>query len=63
MVQEEGHSPGGSVGGEREGTSTSLQWQCVDGAGVGGTCLAAVFEGNERAPALAFRGGAWMVCE
>ena len=35
----------------------------MDGARVGGTCLAAVFEGNERAPALAFRGGAWMVRE
>ena len=33
----------------------------MDGAGVGGTCLAAVLEENERAPALAFRGGAWMV--
>ena len=55
--------PGGSAGGEGEDTSTSLEGRCVDGAGVGGTCLAAVLEENERAPALAFRGGAWMVQE
>jgi hypothetical protein len=35
----------------------------VNGAGVGGTRLAAVFEGDERAPELAFRGGAWTVRE
>ena len=35
----------------------------MDGAGVGGACLVAVREENERAPALAFRGGAWMVQE
>jgi hypothetical protein len=55
--------PGGSAGKEREGTSTSLQWQCVDGAGVGGTCLAAVLAEKERAPALAFSGSAWTVQE
>ena len=33
----------------------------MNGAGVGGACLAAVREENGRAPALAFRGGAWMV--
>jgi hypothetical protein len=38
------HLPGGSAGREREDTSTGLEWQCVDGAGVGGTCLAAVLE-------------------
>ena len=54
--------PGGSAE-ENENTSTSLWGQCVDGAGVVGTCLAAVREGNERAPALAFRGGAWIVQE
>ena len=47
------HSPGGSAYREGEGTGTGLEWQCVDGAGVGGTRLAAVFEGNERSPALA----------
>ena len=35
----------------------------MDGAGVGGTCLAAVLEENERAPALAFSGSAWTVLE
>ena len=55
--------PGGSAGREGEGTSTGLGGRCVDGAGVGGTCLAVVFEENERAPALAFSGSAWMVCE
>ena len=57
------HLPGGSAGREGEDTSTGLKWQCVDGAGVGGTRLAAVFEGNERAPALAFKSSAWMVRE
>jgi hypothetical protein len=53
--------PGGSARGEREGASTSLQGRCMDGAGVGGACLAAVLEEKERAPALAFSGSAWMV--
>jgi hypothetical protein len=46
--------PGGSAGGrEGEGTSTSHGGRCMEGAGVGGTCLAAVFERRkERAPAL-----------
>jgi hypothetical protein len=35
----------------------------VDGAGVGATCLAAVVEGNERAPALAFRAGPSLTVE
>ena len=35
----------------------------MDSAGAGSTCLAAVREENERAPALAFRGGAWIVQE
>ena len=52
------HSPGGSAGGEREGTSAGLQGRCMNGAGVGGACLAAVRKENERAPVLAFRGGA-----
>ena len=53
----------GSSAEENENTSTSLWGQCVNGAGVGGTCLAAVRERNERAPVLAFRGGAWIVQE
>ena len=36
---------------------------CKDGAGVGSTGLAGVCEENERAPALAFRSGAWIVQE
>ena len=32
---------------ERKGTGTSLEWQCVEGAAVGGACLAAVLEKNE----------------
>ena len=47
------HSPGGSAYREGEGTGTGLEWQCVDGAGVGGTCLAAVLEEKKKTPALA----------
>ena len=46
------HLPGGSAGREGEDTSTGLGWQCVDGAGIGGTCLAAVLEEKESTPAL-----------
>ena len=46
------HLPGGSAGREGEDTSTGLEWQCVDGAGIGGTCLAAVLEEKENTPAL-----------
>ena len=35
----------------------------MNGAGVGGTRLAAVFKENEMAPARAFSGSAWMVQE
>ena len=46
--------PGGSAGGgEGEGTSTSHGGRGMEGVGVGGTRLAAVFERKkERAPAL-----------
>ena len=45
--------PGGSAGKDGEDNSTGLEWQCVDGAGVGGTCMAAVLEEKEKTPALA----------
>ena len=47
------HLPGGSAYREIEGTSTGLEWQCVNGAEVGGTCLAVVLEEKEKTPALA----------
>ena len=56
------HSPGGSAGREGEDTSTGLEWQCVDGAGVGGTSLAAVLE-EKKTPVLAQSGSAWKVQE
>jgi hypothetical protein len=46
--------PGGSAGGrEGEGTSTSHGGRCMEGVGVGDTCLAAVLEEEKKTPALA----------
>ena len=52
MVQQWRHVPGGSAGVE-ETPVLAIGVVGVDGAGVGGTCLAAVLERKEKAPALA----------